>query len=349
MGRRGRRPHPDILTPREWEVLDLLRKRLTNEQIAERLGITLDGSKYHVSQILSKLGVTAREEAAAWQPAAASPRWQHLIGLPTAAKVAGALTLIAAAAGLAVLAWAVVETGGPEGNEALMSEELPPPRSSPILSRDVALMLGVRVGSPLPNDLRTLTLQPTRYDAALDALLARGISDPYVSTQPEGDTVWLLFVTGIVPGEPPNCREAYAIIDDADGDIIAAGGGRPVDPCPAKPSVAPGANLSQDQALVGAGLYAGQVGIRPGDDVSASVTTLRSAIETMAARGFSSLEYRNVGTPQGDPVWLVFFTGTGPPLIAEGQTPPCGDFVIVLDDTAGQPVIQAFSRLGSPC
>ena len=37
MGKRGRRPHPDILTPREWEVLDLLRERLTNEQIAERL------------------------------------------------------------------------------------------------------------------------------------------------------------------------------------------------------------------------------------------------------------------------------------------------------------------------
>jgi DNA-binding NarL/FixJ family response regulator len=49
MGTRGRRPHPDILTPREWEVLGLLRERLTNEQIAERLGTTLDGAKYHVS------------------------------------------------------------------------------------------------------------------------------------------------------------------------------------------------------------------------------------------------------------------------------------------------------------
>jgi hypothetical protein len=248
-----------------------------------------------------------------------------------------------------VLAWAVVETGGPEGNEAPMSEDLPTPGSRPLLSRDVALMLGVRVWGMLPNDLRTVTLQPTRYDAALGALLARGISDPYVSTQPEGDTVWLLFGTGIVPGEPPNCRDAYAIIDDADGDMIAAGGGRPVDPCPAGPSAAPGANLSQDQALVGAGLYARQVGIRPGDDVSASVTTLSSAIETMAALGFSSLEHSNVGTPQGDTVWLVSFKGRAPPLIADGQTPPCGDFVIVLDDTTGQAVIQAFSHLDSPC
>jgi DNA-binding CsgD family transcriptional regulator len=113
MGRRGRRPHPDILTPREWEVLDLLRERLTNEQIAEHLGITLDGAKYHVSEILSKLGVRTREEASAWTAAEARPWWQRLIALPVGAKAAGALTIVAAAAGLAVLAWGVVQTGGP--------------------------------------------------------------------------------------------------------------------------------------------------------------------------------------------------------------------------------------------
>ena len=109
-----RRPaHPDILTPREWEVLDLLRARLTNEQIAQRLGITLDGAKYHVSEILSKLSVGTREEAAAWQAVQLKPWWHRLIALPTAAKIAGGLTLVAAAAGLAVLAWGVVQTGGP--------------------------------------------------------------------------------------------------------------------------------------------------------------------------------------------------------------------------------------------
>ncbi len=54
------------LTPRESEVLDLLRLGLTNEEIAGRLGITLDGAKYHVSQIISKLGVRDRYEAASW-------------------------------------------------------------------------------------------------------------------------------------------------------------------------------------------------------------------------------------------------------------------------------------------
>src|SRR6266581_7809974 len=64
MGKRGRPPHPDILTPREWEVLALLRERLTNREIAERLGISVHAARYHVSEILSKLGVAKREEAA---------------------------------------------------------------------------------------------------------------------------------------------------------------------------------------------------------------------------------------------------------------------------------------------
>ncbi|TMG01934.1 MAG: helix-turn-helix transcriptional regulator, partial [Chloroflexi bacterium] len=55
----------DVLTPREREVLALLGHGLTNEEIAHRLGISPDGAKYHVSQILSKLGVATREEAAA--------------------------------------------------------------------------------------------------------------------------------------------------------------------------------------------------------------------------------------------------------------------------------------------
>jgi DNA-binding NarL/FixJ family response regulator len=51
---RGRPRHDDILTPREWEVLELLREGLTNEEIAGRLGISFDTAKFHVSEILSK-------------------------------------------------------------------------------------------------------------------------------------------------------------------------------------------------------------------------------------------------------------------------------------------------------
>ena len=58
--RRGRPPYPDLLTPREQEVLGLLRHGLTNQQIADRLSISLPGARYHVSEILSKLDVSTR-------------------------------------------------------------------------------------------------------------------------------------------------------------------------------------------------------------------------------------------------------------------------------------------------
>ncbi|MDE3095168.1 MAG: helix-turn-helix transcriptional regulator [Chloroflexota bacterium] len=71
--RRGRPPHPDVLTPRQWEVLELVREGLSNEQIGRRLGISTDGAKFHVSEILTKLGVSSRREAAGWpgEPATA--------------------------------------------------------------------------------------------------------------------------------------------------------------------------------------------------------------------------------------------------------------------------------------
>src|SRR5437867_1760500 len=109
MKRRGRRRHPDILTPREWEVLALLRDGLANPDIAERLGITRDAVKYHVSEILSKLDVANREEAALWRPS--ERRWWA--AWPLWAKIVGAATTAAAVAGLAILGWAVIATKGP--------------------------------------------------------------------------------------------------------------------------------------------------------------------------------------------------------------------------------------------
>jgi DNA-binding CsgD family transcriptional regulator len=63
-----RRRDPDALTPREQQVFALLKRGYSNRDIAEELGISLAGAKYHVSEIISKLGVSSREEAAAWRP-----------------------------------------------------------------------------------------------------------------------------------------------------------------------------------------------------------------------------------------------------------------------------------------
>ena len=56
----------DVLTPREREVIEFLRLGFTNEQIGGRMGISANAVKYHVSEIISKLGVRNRREAARW-------------------------------------------------------------------------------------------------------------------------------------------------------------------------------------------------------------------------------------------------------------------------------------------
>ena len=121
MSKRGRPPHPDILTPREWEVLALLRESLSNDEIAQRLGISLAGAKYHVSEILGKLGVASRDEAARWeQPerpwwagAAAPMAWMwrraHVSWLATATAGIAAVLVVA---GVALLIWGLVRTDG---------------------------------------------------------------------------------------------------------------------------------------------------------------------------------------------------------------------------------------------
>jgi DNA-binding CsgD family transcriptional regulator len=63
---RGRPRHPDLLTPREWQVLGLLRQGLTNAEIAVRLHVSPDTVKTHVAQVLAKLEVHSRQEAAEW-------------------------------------------------------------------------------------------------------------------------------------------------------------------------------------------------------------------------------------------------------------------------------------------
>lgn len=53
------------LTPREREVLALMAEGLTNPGIAERLVVSRSTARAHVSNILSKLGVSNRAEAVA--------------------------------------------------------------------------------------------------------------------------------------------------------------------------------------------------------------------------------------------------------------------------------------------
>lgn len=57
-------PMPDPLSPREMEVLSLLVDGLSNQEIADRLIISLATAKTHVRNILNKLAVDDRTQAA---------------------------------------------------------------------------------------------------------------------------------------------------------------------------------------------------------------------------------------------------------------------------------------------
>jgi DNA-binding CsgD family transcriptional regulator len=96
------------LTSREREVLDLVRVGLTNEEIAKRLGISPDTAKYHVSQILAKLGVASREQAA--MAAVRESWWQRLGAWGLAAKIALAAATAGVVGGIAVLALGVASS-----------------------------------------------------------------------------------------------------------------------------------------------------------------------------------------------------------------------------------------------
>ena len=61
----GMRPVESELTPREWQVLDLLSREASTLEIAHRLGLSVDTVRTHIRHILRKLGAHSRAEAVA--------------------------------------------------------------------------------------------------------------------------------------------------------------------------------------------------------------------------------------------------------------------------------------------
>ncbi|MFI7064101.1 VOC family protein [Kribbella sp. NPDC050124] len=94
MGTRGRPRHPDVLTPAEWQVVDMVRHGMPNREIARRRGVSVDAVKFHVANALLKLGLERRAELRTWRgvPADSALRRQ---GGPAMAVRLGAIGQIA--------------------------------------------------------------------------------------------------------------------------------------------------------------------------------------------------------------------------------------------------------------
>jgi DNA-binding CsgD family transcriptional regulator len=178
-----RRRDLDELTAREREVLALLRRDFTNEQIADRLGISLDGAKYHVSQILSKLGVATREDAAAWR-AEEHPWWWAQ--WPAWAKIglgAGSVAVAAGVLGVIAMTWdvssGVVEDDLPDvakaESRAGTSRPTSPRPSSPARASQSA--------TPLPSPVATPSDPSVNADVSYELSSAR----QSVAATPLGD------------------------------------------------------------------------------------------------------------------------------------------------------------------
>jgi DNA-binding CsgD family transcriptional regulator len=120
-------------TRRQREVLSLLAQGRTNGEIAAELGISLAGAKWHVSEIISKLGVDSREEAAEYWRAynGLSRRFARVFrGLiaGAAAKwtIAGGAAASTAAGAVIV---AIVVAGSGDGNDS--NQPLPDATATP--------------------------------------------------------------------------------------------------------------------------------------------------------------------------------------------------------------------------
>lgn len=125
------------LTSRQREVLALIAKGHTNAQIAEQLGVSLDGAKWHVREILSRLDVETREEAAAWWNREQAP-WRRVAqgfgfgALPAIAGVVGATAVVVVAVVAAVVLIASLDRGGDapvavDPTETPVADETPTP------------------------------------------------------------------------------------------------------------------------------------------------------------------------------------------------------------------------------
>lgn len=143
----------ELLTKRQREVLELIALERTNFEIAQHLGISLDGAKWHVREVLARLDVGSREDAAVIWRRDRSSKARVLAVLAGAAKLASGRAALAVAAGIVAVATAaglmylvVGDDDPPVAPEA-------PPTSSPTVPTAPLTELAPHSGIPIVDEV----------------------------------------------------------------------------------------------------------------------------------------------------------------------------------------------------
>ena len=109
------------LNERQRDVIGLVAQGKTNPEIAAHFDMTLNGAKWNVSEVLTKLGFSAREEIAAYYRWRQQPsrrllaKVRAIAGLPLAKWAVAGSALVAVGAGIIVVALSRTATDPPDG------------------------------------------------------------------------------------------------------------------------------------------------------------------------------------------------------------------------------------------
>lgn len=216
------------LTQRQRDVLRLIADGRTNPEIAETLGVSLAGAKWHVSEVLSRLGVESREDAAEiWREENSLPRRfttlvRGLVGFGGLKLVFGGVAVAGAiVAGVgAIVVFRDLRADG--GSEAALTVPALPEFPNAIYTRSQALDVGREMAAEVvarDNRMSRLTfqsrpfspsdLQVTSHDFFEDAALVDTGMPGRAVDFPTGRNIWTaeFAASGFdTPGGPGNLR-----------------------------------------------------------------------------------------------------------------------------------------------
>jgi DNA-binding CsgD family transcriptional regulator len=170
----GYHRHRGVWRPsdRQRQLLDLLAESQSNAEIAECLGVTVDGAKWHVGELLAETGLKDRQALAAWwreererrqQPAFLS-LWPPLPRVAIAGSAAAVVLVI-------VTGWLLWGRGSGDGEDlplpqAASADVAPSPSTTP--QRSIAAGPAPPCDTPPPGGFRPVTTEELRAEGLVE-------------------------------------------------------------------------------------------------------------------------------------------------------------------------------------